>query len=670
MIVVGWHGTPRHTRMGDSGGFMYHDAAAVLLRDGCLIAAIEEERLNRVKHSNAFPIHAIKFCLETAHVNIQDVDAIATDCSEELYKSLLDYDLLREPALPRQQMRDYLAALFETEFGVNVSDKLHFCNHHFAHLLAAWYPSGFADALVLTLDGSGDGASGLIARCSGDEIKVLRHLSKAQSLGEFYSSSICFVGYSRFDEYKVMGLAPYGNPTVYRSMFQQMYRLLPEGRFSLATYEERCQLVIDAGIAWKARRKGEAFTQEHKDFAAALQESLERIVDHVIKYFQLQTRAHRLCVSGGVAHNCTMNGRILRTGQFKHVYIQPAAHDAGNALGAALNVMRENGQPISHSILPHLFWGTNIGSIDEIGQQLARWLPLIKPQAVADVSKAAAKLIAEGAVVGWIQGRSEFGPRALGNRSILADPRPPENKRVINAMIKNRESYRPFAPSVTEERLHDFFDVPDGTTRLPFMIITVFVRSEMRELLGAVTHIDGSARVQSVSRDDNPRYHALIEAFGDLTGVPILLNTSFNNNVEPIVDSIDDAVACFLTTGIQSLVIGDWIIHKTSDILSDPAFLDLVPFIPESQKLVRRCLPSTGTMVFSLDSSVSEFFGESSRSISGDLFRLLLDDVDGASVRRRCARLGFSAEIVTHLGSELLELWQTRAIGLLPFLQR
>jgi len=666
MLVLGWHGGLHLAGLEDSpSGFAQHDGAAVLLRDGRIVAAIEEERLNRVKHSNFFPAQAIRFCLAEAQVTIADVDAIVTDVVEHLFNGVALLAALNDPALPIMHGRGRIGSLFEREFGVDVSHKVHFCRHHVAHLYGCWYPSGFRDSLAVSLDGEGDGLSGLVASCSENRIEILRQLAEAQSLGNFYTKMISQLGYRRFDEYKAMGLAPYGDPTVHDALFRRMYQLLPDGQFTILTDEERWGMLMEAGLLTQARRKDQPFTQQHKDFAAALQATLERIVQHVLEHFQRVTGARRLCLSGGVAHNCTMNGRILRSGRFEQTYIQPAAHDAGNALGAALWLMREAGQAIPRNIIPNLYLGSDIGSADEIGERLACWSPFIEARRVPDAPAAAAEIMASGGVIGWVQGRSEFGPRALGNRSILADPRPAANKDIINAMVKKREGFRPFAPSVLEERLGDFFE-PLGVAAVPFMVITLQVRPEMRELLGAVTHVDGSARVQSVSRTDNPRYHALIEAFDRLTGVPVVLNTSFNNNAEPIVDSIDDAVACFLTTGIDRLFVGDWLVEKAARTPSDVALLDLVPHIPRCRKLVQRT-PKSSAVRYSIESTMSSFFMESAAVISPVLARLLVDHTDGAPTRERCRREGIEDPAqISQLSTELFDLWQRRSIQLMP----
>ncbi len=665
MLVLGWHGNPRWRAGDDIAGYGYHDAAAVLVRDGEVLAAVEEERLDRVKHSNLFPARAIRFCLQHAGIELPDVDAIVTDATEEFYEFLCLHQYAGDPRAARQGGRELIAAAFRREFSVEVGSKLQFCKHHLAHLYGAWYPAGFPEALVVCLDGDGDGLSGLVAHCRGEQVRVLRNLPEASSLGNFYTAQIGFLGYQRFDEYKVMGLAPYGDPQVFEALFQRMYQLQPQGRFTLVPDAQRLALLQQAGLAGQFRRKGEPFTQTHRDFAAALQLTLERIATHVVDWFQEQTNAPYLCLSGGVAHNCAMNGKLLGSGRFKQVYVQPAAHDAGNALGAALATLREAGRPISSPVMPHVFLGPDVGNSEEIGRELNRWRPLIEAQRVENPSEAGADLLARGSVIGWVQGRSEFGPRALGNRSILADPRPAENKRIINAMVKKREDYRPFAPSVLEESLRDYFEVPAGTDRVPFMIIVLPVRPHARKLIGAVTHVDGSARVQSVSRVDNPQYHSLIDAFGRRTGVPIVLNTSFNNNAEPIVDSAADAVVTFLTTGIQALVIGDWLVRKVANPARHPAFSDLIPDLPPTRKLVRRT-GIDGSHAWFIESTAGRYFENTSSALSAELARVLQHE-RGSCIRERCVGLDLDEPAVqARICEELFELWAARALRLSP----
>jgi carbamoyltransferase len=386
---------------------------------------------------------------------------------------------------------------------------------------------------------------------------------------------IALLGYVFTEEYKVMGLAPYGNPARFRRAFRDIYALLPQGDFLL-----RWDLIGTLNKLVPARKRQDPLEQIHADLAAALQETLEDIVLHVVRYFRELTGNTRLCLAGGVAHNCSLNGKLLYTGLFDDIFVHPASHDAGCAIGAGVypfllgNGFRVSGVPPILSIpvatgdspsyvgdeLRTVYWGSDIGSEEIIQATLSEWHEFVHFEAVRDIAARTATMISKGAVVGWVQGRSEFGPRALGNRSIVADPRKAENKDIVNAMVKKREAYRPFAPAILEEYVHDYFDLPVEKNRFPFMTFVVRVRPEKQELLRATTHVDGTARIQTVCREDNPRFWQLIDAFRVITGVPVLLNTSFNNNHEPIVDSVEDAIVSFLTTGLTHLVLGDTLV--------------------------------------------------------------------------------------------------------------
>jgi carbamoyltransferase len=412
--------------------------------------------------------------------------------------------------------------------------------------------------------------SGQIGTVSNGEFTSIRELGVESSLGLFYTGMTRVIGYDHFDEYKVMGLAPYGDPSRYRDLFKTLYKLAPDGCYQLrpsAPYVAWNSLKTTAEFN-TLRRKGGEFTQAHMDFAASLQETLEVIAMHVIGWFRENTGKSVLGYAGGVAHNCTLNGKLLLSGMFDDVFVQPAAHDAGTAVGAALYAdrLRSGGVNRQARRLDHVLYGNPIPEGDLIEQRLADWSVAIRYERLQNTAQSAARLIADGAVIGWVQGRSEFGPRALGNRSILADPRPEQNRERINMMIKKREGYRPFAPSVLEESLHEYFEVPAQVRSLPFMIFVVPVRADKQAGLGAITHTDGTARVQTVSREQNSTYWQLIREFGNITGVPMLLNTSFNNNAEPIVESVDDAIACYLTTELTHLVVGDYLVTRRQEL--------------------------------------------------------------------------------------------------------
>ena len=493
-------------------------------------------------------------------------------------------------------------------------------------------------------------------------LKQIADIPESKSLGRFYDDVIGFLGYTVFDEYKVMGLAPYGNPERYRNVFQTLYTLLPNGDYVI--HQDEIISLFDLGIP---RRKGEPFTQIHKDIAASLQETLENIVFHVIQYYKQETKQKNLCMAGGVAHNCTLNGKILRSGMFENVFVQPAAHDGGCALGAALYAYY-NANPMAKkpSKLEHVYWGTDIGGSPSILNQLMQWQDFITFDKLMNVSEQTAKLLASGYVVGWVQGRSEFGPRALGNRSILADPRPEENKGRINKMIKKREGYRPFAPSVLEEDVDDFFEVPPNQKQLPFMIFVVNVIEEKRNLLGAVTHVDGTARVQTVSRKTNEKYWDLIHWFKKLTGVPILLNTSLNNNVEPIVDSVEDAVICFLTTGLDYLVVGEYLIKKKEVSWQNHISLKLsLPPHISLHQVKKVCKDSKFDNFFSIRNSYDTKFQV---GVSGEVFRVLtLAANSGKTVGSLLQENGETEEGKAQgIVEELIELWSQRLILLQP----
>lgn len=671
MLVLGIHGGEKLEDEDDPVGWVHHDGAAVLIRDGEVVAAIEEERLNRVKHSNCFPVRAIRYCLQQGECTLNDIDIIATNRSKFHADLKAKLSVVLDPRDKRPpDGRSHFASLFQRVFGIDVSEKVYFCPHHFAHAWSAFLCSGFERSLVFSVDGGGDDSSGMVMLGKDQQLNLIQEFKIPQSIGVLYQQLMRIVGYDRFDEYKVMGLAPYGCPDRFRGLFAQCYELLPEGNYNLESHIGWFNALDAAGLTAHARRKGDPFLQIHKDFAAALQEMTETLVMHIVRYYRETREEKRLCLAGGVAHNCSMNGKILYSGMFDEVFVQPAAHDAGGALGAAMAAWHENNPGVKTCRLGHVYWGTDIGNDTEIEDALQRWSGFVIFEQDSNITNTTATLLAGGAVVGWVQGRSEFGPRALGNRSILADPRPHENKLRINEMIKKREEYRPFAPSVLEERIGDFFEVLSGQKEYPFMSFALRVRESAQELLGATTHVDGTARVQSVSSATNPKYWELIREFERLTGVPILLNTSFNNNAEPIVDSIDEAVTCFLTTGIDYLVVGNHLARKKSPREIRKALLTTTPSIAPSRKLVRRtraeCSCRRGQSYFTIESAKSAYFGATSHAISRDMFNVLqavngLDDFETVM-----ERAGVASEASDSLISEQMDLWCKRMIEVKP----
>lgn len=533
-----------------------HDSAAVLINDGRVVAAIEEERLLRIKHANLFPIESIRFCLDRAGIGLDAVHRVAFYLNEAfLDKRLALHHVMSEKAATRWTARSLIADRLMTAFGVDMSEKIDFVDHHDAHAYSAFPYSKSARSLVLTIDGIGETHSGTVGRAIDGRYEKLAEFSESQSLGFLYVTTIMHIGFKVFEEYKVMGLAPYGDPSVFRDAFRELFELREHGDYRIAPspmiFERLARLM-------PVRKKGDEVRQCHMDLAASLQEALEEIVFHVLRHWREATGLTHLSLAGGVAHNCTMTGKLLNSGLFESVFVAPAAHDAGCALGAANHSFRKHAPDAPIHDISHVYWGSDIPTEDAVAGTLAKWQDWLQYRRADDVVAETAEHLVSGQVVGWVQGASEFGPRALGNRSILADPRPAENRARINMMIKKREGFRPFAPSVMAEAALDYFEF-ENADELPYMSFIVGVREQYRSLLGAVTHVDGTARIQTVRKEDNPLYWRLLENFGARTGVRMLLNTSFNNNVEPIVDSIEDAIVCYLTTELDVLVIGEHI---------------------------------------------------------------------------------------------------------------
>jgi carbamoyltransferase len=637
-----------------------HDSTAVMVCDGKVVAGIEEERLSRAKHTNKLPVNAIQYCLRETGLSFDDIDRLAYYVDERHADGIARTYVLQNPRTRAfSSGREFVIDLLNRHLNWDLSpERFVFVEHHLAHATSAFAMAQYNEALVVTLDGVGDGLAGTVYVGEGCQLTRTFELQRADSLGLLYMAAIEFLGYRFFDEYKVMGLAPYGDPTRFRRIFEQICVLQPEGKFSVNS--EKLRLLDALGAP---RRAGEPFTQVHRDIAAGLQESIERAVFHLLRHYKDQTRLENLCLAGGVAHNSTLIGKLLLSGVFDSVFVQPAAHDAGCALGAALSVHRELVPDKPIQALSHLYWGTDLGTSKAVSETLLQWKDLIEMRPVKDPSTEAANLIAEGKIIGWAQGRSEFGPRALGNRSILADPRREENKDLINEMVKNRESYRPFAPSVLEEYADQFFEVPDGSSPA-YMTFTVPVREAMRPKLPAITHIDGTARIQTVSRNTNERYWRLIEAFRQRTGVPVVLNTSFNHNLEPIVDSVEDAITCLLTTGLTHLVIDNYLITKRP---VKPAIVShLFPTLPEHVQLVYCQQAGSGKglkHLYRLESTVGK---NTSRPLSAATYKTLTYAIGrncsiGAALASDSAASGHGA-----ICEELFQLWVERQVHLVP----
>ncbi|WP_309113194.1 carbamoyltransferase C-terminal domain-containing protein [Saccharothrix sp.] len=636
-----------------------HDAAACLVADGKLVAAVEEERFNRIKKTTKFPVNAVRACLEIAGVGLDEVDVVGYYFDEVFSDNALNTWYAAIPQIPVRSARRLIQDKLAEGLGVEVPDeRVRFTRHHDAHAWSSFLRSGMDQALVAVLDGRGEEESGTLYRAGAGDLELLDTQPVHASLGLFYQEAISLVRYGFGDEYKVMGLAPYGDAKKYREVFDSLYTLHDEGRYELTPGTPWLNTVASRFLAegFAPRRTGEPVTQQHQDFAAGVQEMLENVVMHVLRHWAKVTGLRKFCFGGGVAHNSSLNGLILRSGLFDEVFVHPASHDGGASEGAALAAALQAGW--NRTTQPRMrtaSLGPTLGDRDEIAARLKAWGDQVEVEPHEDIVEVAANLMAEGKVLGWAHGRSEFGPRALGNRSILADARPSDNRTRINAMVKKRESFRPFAPAVTAEAADTYFDLTDTKADHDFMSFVVYVHEDRREELGATTHVDGSARVQVVEAESNPRFHRLIQRFGEITGTPVLLNTSFNNNAEPIVQTVDDVVTSYLTTDLDYLVVEDFLVRRRPGAVLDDLVVRFRPVTRLRMSWNHVAGPDAEHEIY-LD------YTKGPRTVvSAEVFALL-SAVDG---RRTLSELA-GGEVSEEVRKVFHDLWQGRLVELLP----
>ena len=550
-----------------------HDSAAVLLVDGEVVAGAAEERFSRKKHTGDFPIGAIEYCLEAAGLKIGDIDEIAHGFDYSPYRAMYMLDKTSAKQYDEVFSREKLLAEVKQHLPTFPADRVHQVNHHLAHAASAFYTSGWDECLIVVLDGMGEAHSVTAYRAKGNQIDKLAEITAKDSIGILYSVITLHLGFDfNSDEYKIMGLAPYGDPSRYRHFFEQAVELLPNGTIKipiLRLNEQRddretygaTRRYLEEHLIPK-RTPDSDISDDHRDVAAALQECLDKVMLHICGHFGKTTGLRKLAMAGGVALNCTANGRLLQSGIFDDIYVQPAAGDDGTALGAALwRGSRNGGVQNRRSPVPFYGPAATQAEIDKAIAETGNRIEVTRFANLADACAEAAKLIKDGRVLGWYRGRMEFGPRALGHRSILADPGHAEMRDRINAMVKMREAFRPFAPAVSLEQVQDWFEVPKGF-ELPYMIMTADVRPQYRAQLPAITHVNGSARVQTVSPKDNLEFHTLLKAVGKLTGREMLLNTSFNVKGQPIVNTPREAIDTFLGTGIEFLFLENTLLRR------------------------------------------------------------------------------------------------------------
>ena len=566
----------------------YHgDSSACLLKDGIVVCAIEEERIRRIKHWAGFPSESIKFCLEDAGISILDVDCvtISRDPRANLYKKIkhvISYGSSIYRVWQRlvnsqkvRSVKDELSDLFQLPSS-SIQAKFYNIEHHRSHIASSFFASSFKESAILSIDGFGDFTSTMTAFGSGNKFNVLGQVNYPHSLGVFYTAITQFLGFPNYgDEYKVMGLAPYGKPK-YLKELEQIVELKDDGFFKLNEnyfrhFKEGVLMDWDGGSPfveslftkeWEAlfgpsRCVGDKLDSWHLDMASSAQKFTEKVIFHILNNLQKETGCVNICITGGVAQNSVVNGRILNNTSFESIYIPSAGHDAGTSIGSALYLYN---QLLCNERLPEItstYFGSKF-SHDEIIQILDKKDVEYMILSDEDLFENVSQKLVDGGVIGWFQGRAEFGPRALGHRSILVDPTRKDAKELLNEKIKRRESFRPFAPSILKEFVSDYFTQNET---VPFMEKVFDIKKDKYERIPAVTHIDGTGRLQTVDKDVSPRYHKLISKFAEKTGVPILLNTSFNEN-EPIVNSPEEALDCFLRTNMDMLVMENIVVQR------------------------------------------------------------------------------------------------------------
>lgn len=550
---------------------LYHDAACCLLSDGKLLAAAQEERFSRIKADPSMPRKAMNYCLQEAGLTIADIDCVAyyEDPKEKLERQIWS----QLPALSESFVASLGVGRPEREIRelLGFDGEIKYYSHHMSHAASSFYFSGFRSAAILTMDGVGEWATTTYGKGNEKGIELFEEVHYPHSVGLLYSTITSYLGFGVNDgEYKVMGLAPYGTPR-YTDQLYKLIHLGANGQYTLDMRyfeflkgERMFGEALEELLGAPARREDEKMTAFHKDIARSLQFVLEDIMLKKAAYLHQQTGESNICLAGGVALNCVANGKLLREGPFEKMFVQPASNDAGGSLGAAAAAHLElTGERASRAKMAHVYLGPSYDTAS-IGRTLQSTSLKYHDYAGNEeqLLAATAERLARGKVIGWFNGRMEFGPRSLGARSILADPRRTEMRDRINAMVKKREGFRPFAPAVLAHKASQHFDLPHDS---PFMLETCQVISSLD--LPAITHVDNSARVQTVHKETNPRFAALLEYFDELTGCPILLNTSFNVKGEPIVCDPEDAIKCFITTDIDCLILQDFIIDRAENEL-------------------------------------------------------------------------------------------------------
>lgn len=575
----------------------YHaDSSAVLIKDGRLVAAAEEERFNRIKHWSGFPADAVKYCLEIGGITAKELECVSINRNPRAnFFQKIEYVIRQRPSLSSLKDRfrnrskiGTIADEFCNKIGVNRKDlkvEFKFVEHHRAHIASSFLVSPFQEAALISVDGFGDFLSCMMGVGKGNDIEILKSVPYPHSMGMFYLAITQYLGFPEYGaEYKVMGLAPYGEPN-YMDEMRKIVLLQDDGMFKLGleyfmhhdegvdmSWENTAPTIGCAytdklvSLLGSERQPGDEMTQRHKDIAASLQAMYEEAFFSMLNWLYDMTKANSLCIAGGCAMNSVANGKIFDRTSFKDIYIQSASGDAGGALGAAFYVWNSMLQNKREFVMDHAYWGPEFNEAEiseelDVVSQSGREPEDFSVEKIEDeyeLCRKTAKEIADGKVVGWFQGRMEWGPRALGNRSIVCDPRRAGMKEILNLKIKRRESFRPFAPSVLRESVEGWFETDYD---VPFMLQVYQIRQEKRKKIPAVAHVNGSGRLQTITEEQNPLYYKLVKEFEMITGVPMVLNTSFNEN-EPVVCHPKEALDCFLRTKMDVLVMGQFFVQR------------------------------------------------------------------------------------------------------------
>jgi carbamoyltransferase len=650
-----------HEQVLDSPDNYTYDGAAVLLHDGVVVAAMEEERLDRIKHSNKFPVRAIQFCLESRGLRVADLSSIAYYVDELTADALLTRMYLTRPELQKRlDARSLMRAVLGRELGCDIDpSRIRFYEHKLTHAACAMHQSGYSESLVYVIDNAGGLYSGRRDGSGTVSMQTVALTESAKSLQKLCHSLLPYLGLGLFEEYKALALATYGNPKTFEQSVGVLYELLPDGEYRFHLHRA-AELLAEI----EPPRAGAELSSRHRDLAAALQGAMERIVLHVLAHYRAVTGFRHLCVAGGMAENAWTNSAILYSGLFDSVFVHPAAYDSGCALGAALLASQDAGFPARQSRLQDVNWGSDVGKTSGIAAELERWSGFLKIEPSNDVVHLTAELIARDSLVGWVQGRSHFGTHALGGRNVLADPRSAANRDRVHRALGRTETYRPLTVMVREDDLSDWCELPQGSGPLPFQTFAVRMRPDKRANVAAALHPDGKARVQTVSREVEPLLWRLLGDLGQFTGCAAVLSASLNRSAEPTAESIEDSVACFLGSDLDYLIVGDLIAKKAEPTWASRMALRIA--LPGYVQLIRRKGWVERQRRGMSDELRTTFAAEARKTITRTLANLLADLDEETPLKDFFASACLDPQGERQLLDEITALWSAGMVVLRP----